>query len=203
MNISISTWFPLSMAACAAGYMLVCGLKPSKTRALQELPLFLTRVEMAALGDMLNAQGEVPLRNAFPAPAFRSLQCARFYSTLEQVGRINKNARLFYRWASSELEEVKTVKRRSDFGHREYLIESIATAAEEAISCSFWAMIKIRVWLALLLIRVPMFPIPCVSECITGKSEHLISAYERLSGTVGQFALDYERQVYELMIASI
>jgi hypothetical protein len=190
---------PLLIGGCTLLYALIDRIT-GLWRA-REMPLFLRRVDLQLLEELLDPAEEAKLRRQMSARAFRRVQRGRILAAREQIRRVAHNARIFLRWANEEYKQL-AAKNRGDFDDGDRLVLQVIHHAAEAERAAFVVLAKVLVWRLTLVHLWPMLPSPSLYDLREALGRDLLQRYEVLTAAAGQLLLASDRELYELVRAA-
>jgi hypothetical protein len=186
-----------------ASFYAISARKMARSYRIEDLPLILRTVNLEKLERLLDPAAEGELRRGLSSAAFRREQVARFDSAMEQARRLSHNAAILESWAHDEFDRTVSAKSRVDFTASDQSILRIMQTANQTRRQTLTMMIKIAIWRALLLLRIPFMPVPSVSDLRELLGRDLLETYQSLTSAAGQLGLAYGEREYEQLLAAL
>jgi hypothetical protein len=190
---------PLLIGGCTLLYALIDRIT-GLWRA-REMPLFLRRVDLQLLEELLDPAEEAKLRRQMSARAFRRAQRGRILAAREQIRRIAHNARIFLKWGNEEYKQL-AAKNRGDFDDGDHMVLAVVRSAAEVERAALLVLAKVLVWRITLVHLWPMLPSPSLYDLREAMGSDLLQRYEMLTASAGQLLLASDRELYELVRAA-
>jgi hypothetical protein len=190
---------PLLIGGCTLLYAFIDRMTGLwRTR---EMPLFLRRVDLQLLEELLDPAEEAKLRRQMSARAFRRAQRGRILAAREQIRRVAHNARIFLQWGNEEFGQL-AAKSPGDFDDGDRLVLQVVGSAAQVQRAAFVVLAKIALWRLTLVHLWPMLPSPSLYDLREALGGDLLQRYELLTASAGQLLLASDRELYELVRAA-
>jgi hypothetical protein len=194
-------WVPLAIVALVATHAIIDKLTAA-SRGVDGIALFVRRVDLRLLEDLLDPQVEAGLRTSLSSFAFRRLQRQRILAAREQIDRISHNATILLEWGTREYSKIAS-KGRGQFDSRDLLIIAVVESACQVKRGAWWAMLKLRFWRAILVQVWPFLPSPSLSDLREVYGRDLLQAYEGLTSSAGELLLAFGGEQYDEVRAAL
>ncbi|HEX7289471.1 MAG TPA: hypothetical protein VF532_25025 [Candidatus Angelobacter sp.] len=190
---------PLLIGGCTLLYALIDRI--TGLWCTRELPLFLRRVDLQLLEELLDPAEEAKLRRQMSARAFRRAQRGRILAAREQIRRIAHNARIFLKWGNEEYKQLAQ-KNRGDFDDGNHMVLAVIRSAAEVERAALLVLAKVLLWRLTLVHLWTMLPSPSLYDLREAMGGDLLQRYEMLTASAGQLLLASDRELYELVRAA-
>jgi hypothetical protein len=201
MSTTAAVWIPLALVALVAARALIDKLTSSGLDA-DSINLFLRRVDLRILENLLDPAEEARLRTELSTRAFRRLQRQRILGACEQIRRVSNNASVLLQWANGEYAGIAH-KSRAQFDANDSLLVSVIQAATEVKSGAWWALLKLRFWRASLVQLWPFLPSPSLSDLREVYGKDLLQSYEALTSSAGELLIGRGGDLYDQARAAL
>jgi len=187
MNVSPAISIPLVTVTLVAVRALIDKVTSSGID-IDSIPIFLRRVDLHLLENLLDPAEEARLRTELSARAFRRLQSRRIRGACEQIRRLSNNASVFLQWANTEYVGIAH-KGCAQYDDQDSLVVNLIRIAADVKSSAWWALVKLRFWRAVLVQLWPFLPSPSLSDVREVYGKDILQAYENLTSSVGEILI--------------
>jgi hypothetical protein len=201
MNVAPAVWIPLTLVTLAAAHAVIDKLTSTRVDA-EGMALFLRRVDLRLLENLLDPAEEARLRKELSTRAFRRLQRQRILGACEQIRRLANNAGVLLVWANGEYAAIAD-KGRAQFDANDALLVSVIEAAAQVKSGAWWALLKLRFWRASLVQLWPFLPSPSLSDLREVYGQDLLQSYEALTSSAGELLIVRGGEYYDQVRAAL
>jgi hypothetical protein len=201
MSMMLAVWIPLAILLMVAVRAVLDRITSTGVDA-EGIALFLRRVDLRMLENLLDPAEEAKLRTELSARAFRRLQRQRILGACEQIRRVSNNADVLLRWANSEYARIAH-KGRAQFDANDSLVVSIIEAAAQVKSGTWWALLKLRFWRAVLVQLWPFLPSPSLSDLREVYGKDILQTYESLTSSAGELLIVRGGEYYDQVRAAL
>ncbi|HLJ87539.1 MAG TPA: hypothetical protein VKZ53_12005 [Candidatus Angelobacter sp.] len=196
-------WLPLGIFAVMLGYILVHRQFRLSERTIDEVTVFLRRIDWDETREVFDLARERTLRGVLSDEHFRRTMRIRIHEVREFLSRMYHNVRVLHEWANTELGDILD-KPVNECSERENQIRAIADRAAYFRVLTGLRLCKVTFWTLLRIERLPFVRIPSVAalrRCGEQGELDLVEMYGQLREAAGNLALRYGKQVQDDMLA--
>lgn len=202
---NIAFWLPLAAIAALWLYMLIRRQVRMAERTIDEVTVFLRKVDWDETLEVFDLARERYLRIVQSDAHFRRTMRVRIHKAREFMARMYHNVRVVHEWATTELNDIFE-KPPETCTNEDKKLRAIAEMAREFRMLATIRMIKLTIWMVLRIERWPIVRIPSIASlrhCGAQGNIDLIELYDRLKNAAADVALTYGPQFSDEIQASL
>jgi hypothetical protein len=186
-----SHWLPLALFALVFLYMLIHRQLRLGERSMDEVTMFLRRVDWSEVQEVFDLTRERWLKTSQPGRQYRRTMRVRIHAAREFIARMYHNVRMVHEWANTELRaigekppEACTDRDRQIVALAQKAVEFRVFALLRLFQLTIWSVLRIEIWLA-----VPS--VAALRRCGDRGELDLLELYHALQEAVTRLTLDY------------
>lgn len=167
-------------------------------RTLKDVLPFLRRVVLGDLQNLLHPEVEDYIRTTVSQEQFKKMQWKRIRLTLQYLGDLAENAKVFHAWGKYE----RRLSMKFPDAERKRASLDLITACVQSQICLFLMTSRLHCWLVRMAF-LPFLPPPSFRKLLQRGSFDVFVFYEQVQKAAGELSQAYGESFYQELLKAL